>query len=154
MNQTLQFRESIIHFGRWHWMSCFWAGGFSGTISTQQHQSRASETFCALPIFKELQSLPLVPPAHVSGHSCERVTDEFHILPTGVREEAMGWTMTLKDDFGVIAWTRRAGNSLSLFLLLSLFSLSVQSDIVFPKDHHFSWKAGKMLNSSSSSSLL
>ena len=57
----------------------------------------------------------------------------------------MGWTMTLKDDFGVIAWTRRgAGNYLSLFLLLSLFSFSVQSDIVFPRDHHFSWKAGKM----------
>lgn len=57
----------------------------------------------------------------------------------------MGWTMTLKDDFGVIAWTRRgAANNLSLFLLLSLFSFSVQSDIVFPRDRHFSWKAGKM----------
>lgn len=56
----------------------------------------------------------------------------------------MGWTMTLKDDFGVIAWTRRAGNYLILFFLLSLFSIPVQSDIVFPKDHHFSWKTGKM----------
>ncbi|KAG8000762.1 Thrombospondin type-1 domain-containing protein 7B [Nibea albiflora] len=55
----------------------------------------------------------------------------------------MGWTMTLKDDFGVIAWKRRAGYYLSLFVLLSLFSFSVQSDIVFPKDHHFSWKAGQ-----------
>uniref|UniRef100_A0A3B5A609 Thrombospondin type 1 domain containing 7B n=1 Tax=Stegastes partitus TaxID=144197 RepID=A0A3B5A609_9TELE len=53
----------------------------------------------------------------------------------------MGWTMTLKDDFGVIAWTRRAGNYLSLFLLLSLFSIPAHSDIVFPKDHHFSWRA-------------
>lgn len=58
----------------------------------------------------------------------------------------MGWTMTLKDDFGVIAWTRRAGNYLSLFLFWSLFSFSVQSDIAFPKDHHFSWKAGKILH--------
>ncbi|XP_056290680.1 thrombospondin type-1 domain-containing protein 7B isoform X1 [Pseudoliparis swirei] len=55
----------------------------------------------------------------------------------------MGWTMTLKDDFGAIAWTRHAGSSLSLFLLLSLVSLSVQSDVVFTKDHHFSWKAGQ-----------
>ncbi|XP_029315244.1 thrombospondin type-1 domain-containing protein 7B isoform X2 [Cottoperca gobio] len=55
----------------------------------------------------------------------------------------MGWTMTLKYDFGVIAWTRRAGNYLSFFLLLSLFSITVQSDIVFPKDHNFSWKAGQ-----------
>ncbi|XP_047457726.1 thrombospondin type-1 domain-containing protein 7B isoform X2 [Mugil cephalus] len=55
----------------------------------------------------------------------------------------MGWTMTLKDDFGVIAWTRQAGNYLSLFLLLSLVSIPVRSDIVFPKDHHFSWKAGQ-----------
>eukprot|EP00064_Thunnus_orientalis_P002363 superscaffoldBa00000168_g2370 len=55
----------------------------------------------------------------------------------------MGWTMTLKDDFGVIAWTRRAGNYLSLFFLLSLFSIPVQPDIVFPKDHHFSWKTGQ-----------
>lgn len=61
----------------------------------------------------------------------------------------MGWTMILKDDFGVIAWTRRAGNYLSLFLLLSLFSIPVQSDIVFHKDHRFSWKAGKMIHSSS-----
>lgn len=61
----------------------------------------------------------------------------------------MSWTMTLKDDFGVIAWTRRAGSYLSLFLLLSLFAFSVPSDILFPKDHHFSWKAGKMFNYSS-----
>lgn len=58
----------------------------------------------------------------------------------------MGWTMILEDDFGVIAWTRRAGNYLSLFLLLSLFSVPVQSDFVFPKEHHFSWKTGKNLN--------
>lgn len=58
----------------------------------------------------------------------------------------MGWTMTLKDDFGVIAWTRRRGNNHILFLLLSLIFFSVQSDIVFPKDHHFSWKAGKTFN--------
>lgn len=56
----------------------------------------------------------------------------------------MGWTMTLKDDFGVIGWKRQAGYYLSLFVLLSLFSFSVQSDIVYPKDHNFSWKAGKM----------
>lgn len=31
--------ESVMHFGRWHWMSCFWAGGFSGTFPTQQSQS-------------------------------------------------------------------------------------------------------------------
>lgn len=55
----------------------------------------------------------------------------------------MDWTMTLKDDFGVIAWTWRAGNYLSLFLLLSVFSIPVQSDFVFPKGHHFSWKTGK-----------
>nr|XP_043874554.1 thrombospondin type-1 domain-containing protein 7B isoform X2 [Solea senegalensis] len=55
----------------------------------------------------------------------------------------MGWTMILKDDFGVIAWALRAGNYLSFLLLLSLFSSPVQSDIVFPKDHHFSWKAGQ-----------
>uniref|UniRef100_A0A3P9C4G4 Thrombospondin type 1 domain containing 7B n=1 Tax=Maylandia zebra TaxID=106582 RepID=A0A3P9C4G4_9CICH len=53
----------------------------------------------------------------------------------------MGWTMTLKDDFGVIAWTRQAGSYLSLFLLLSLFSISVRLDNVYPRDHHFSWKA-------------
>lgn len=56
----------------------------------------------------------------------------------------MGWTMTLKDDFGVIAWTRQAGSYLSLFLLLSLFSISVRLDNVYPRDHHFSWKAGKI----------
>ncbi|XP_039883311.1 thrombospondin type-1 domain-containing protein 7B isoform X1 [Simochromis diagramma] len=55
----------------------------------------------------------------------------------------MGWTMTLKDDFGVIAWTRQAGSYLSLFLLLSLFSISVRLDNVYPRDHHFSWKAGQ-----------
>uniref|UniRef100_A0A674ML26 Thrombospondin type-1 domain-containing protein 7A n=1 Tax=Takifugu rubripes TaxID=31033 RepID=A0A674ML26_TAKRU len=51
--------------------------------------------------------------------------------------------MTLKDDFGVIAWTRRAGNYLSLLLLLSLFSSSALSDIPFPKNQHFSWKTGQ-----------
>lgn len=55
----------------------------------------------------------------------------------------MGRTMTLKDDFGVIAWTWRAGNYLSLLLLLSLFSSSALSDIPFPKNQHFSWKTGK-----------
>ncbi|XP_034041977.1 thrombospondin type-1 domain-containing protein 7B [Thalassophryne amazonica] len=55
----------------------------------------------------------------------------------------MSWTMTLQDDFGVIAWTRRAGDCLILFFLLCIFSIPVQSDIVFPKDHHFSWKAGQ-----------
>lgn len=71
-----------------------------------------------------------------AGESCA--------LSSGVREEAMGWTMTVRDDLGVIAWTRRAGNHLSLFLLLSLFSLSVQSDVAFPREDRFSWKAGKM----------
>ncbi|KAM4608386.1 thrombospondin type-1 domain-containing protein 7B [Polymixia lowei] len=51
--------------------------------------------------------------------------------------------MILKDDFGVIAWTRRAGNYLSFFFLLSLIVIQVQSDIEFPKDHHFSWKTGQ-----------
>ncbi|XP_029967914.1 thrombospondin type-1 domain-containing protein 7B isoform X2 [Salarias fasciatus] len=55
----------------------------------------------------------------------------------------MGWTMTLKDDFGVIARTRRAGNYLSLFLLLCVFSIPVPADLVFPKDRHFSWRAGQ-----------
>lgn len=133
--------ESDMHFARWHSMSCFWAGGFSGTFSAQQHR-RPSPFFF---FFKELHvQSPLV-----SGHFCKWDADDFHVLPTGVREEAMGWTMTLKDDFGVIAWTRRAGSNLSLVLLVSLFSFSVQSDIVFPKDHHFSWRAGKMFNYSS-----
>ena len=60
----------------------------------------------------------------------------------------MGWTMTLKDDFGVISWTRQAVKLLSLFLLLSFVCIPVPSDIVLPKEHHFSWKAGKMLNDS------
>lgn len=55
----------------------------------------------------------------------------------------MDWTMTLKDDLGAIAWTRRAGNYLSLLLLLLLFSSSTLSDITYPKNQHFSWKAGK-----------
>ncbi|XP_061782034.1 thrombospondin type-1 domain-containing protein 7B isoform X1 [Nerophis lumbriciformis] len=55
----------------------------------------------------------------------------------------MSWTMTLKDDFGVIAWARRTGNFLSFFVLLSLFSVPVQSDIVFHMDHQFSWKTGQ-----------
>ncbi len=83
-----------------------------------------------------------------SGFSCSMFVSNmlmnFVFFLTGVREEAMGWTMTLKDDCGVIAWTRRVGNYVSLFLLLSLISFSVQSDIVLPKDHRFSWKAGKM----------
>lgn len=64
----------------------------------------------------------------------------------GVREEAMGWTMTRKDDLGVIARTWQAGNVLSLFLLLSFFSIPVHSDIILLKDHRFSWKAGTSLN--------
>lgn len=130
--------ESVTHFTRWHWMSCCWAGGSSETFSTSN-------------VFKEPQTISFPgfsDGPHVSGSFfffCEWNADEFPVLPTGVREEAMGWTMTLKDDFGVIAWTRRgAANNLSLFLLLSLFSFSVQSDIVFPRDRHFSWKAGKM----------
>lgn len=74
---------------------------------------------------------------------CKGDVHEFCCLPTGMKEEAMGRTMTLKDDFGVIAWTWRAGNYLSLFLLLSLFSSSALSDIPFPKNQHFSWKTGK-----------
>lgn len=74
---------------------------------------------------------------------CQRDVQEFFCLPTGMKEEAMGRTMTLKDDFGVIAWTWRAGNYLSLFLLLSLFSSSALSDVPFPKNQHFSWKTGK-----------
>jgi len=62
----------------------------------------------------------------------------------------MSWTMTLKDDFGVIAWTRQAGNFLNLFFLLSLFSIPVPSDIVLPKDRHFSWNAGKKIYQSPS----
>lgn len=102
-----------------------------------------SETFSTFHIFKNC-TLSLIHPTHVPGRFYKWVTDEFHLLPTGVREEAKDWTMTLKDDFGVIAWTWRAGNYLSFFLLLSLFSSPVQSDIVFSKDHHFSWKTGKM----------
>lgn len=103
---------------------------------------KVSETLCTFPIFKVLQTL--LSSGFLWFQVCEWDADEFSVFPTGVREEAMGWTMTLKDDFGVIAWTRRAGNYLSLFLLLSLFSFSVQSDIVFPRDHHFSWKTGKI----------
>uniref|UniRef100_A0A1A8PEM2 Thrombospondin type-1 domain-containing protein 7A n=3 Tax=Nothobranchius TaxID=28779 RepID=A0A1A8PEM2_9TELE len=55
----------------------------------------------------------------------------------------MGWTMTLKDDFGVIACTRQAGNFLIFFLALSSFSAPVHSDISLPNNHHFSWKAGQ-----------
>ncbi|KAM6984977.1 thrombospondin type-1 domain-containing protein 7B [Aplochiton taeniatus] len=53
----------------------------------------------------------------------------------------MGWTMILKDYFGVIARTWRAGNN--LFLLLSLLALQVHSDIDFHKDQHFKWKTGQ-----------
>ncbi|KAG7502166.1 hypothetical protein JOB18_015025 [Solea senegalensis] len=81
------------------------------------------------------------PTRNISGQITQR--DDWQSSFSGVREEAMGWTMILKDDFGVIAWALRAGNYLSFLLLLSLFSSPVQSDIVFPKDHHFSWKAGQ-----------
>ncbi|XP_074550525.1 thrombospondin type-1 domain-containing protein 7B [Halichoeres trimaculatus] len=54
----------------------------------------------------------------------------------------MIWTMTVTDAFGVNTWTWKAGTNFSFYLLWSLFS-SVQSDIVFYKDHHFSWKAGQ-----------
>lgn len=54
----------------------------------------------------------------------------------------MGWTMTVRDDFRVIAWTRRAGNHLGLLLLLTLLSLSVQSDIALPRERRFSWRTG------------
>lgn len=83
----------------------------------------------------------------VSGNVGTCDAGESCALSSGVREEAMGWTMTVRDDLGVIAWTRRAGNRLSLFLLLSLFSLSVQSDVAFPREDRFSWKAGKMPSS-------
>ncbi|CAJ1071311.1 thrombospondin type-1 domain-containing protein 7B [Xyrichtys novacula] len=52
-------------------------------------------------------------------------------------------TMTLKDAFGAVAWTQKTGTYLSLYLLLSLFVFTVHTDIVFSKDHHFSWKAGQ-----------
>ncbi|XP_061579008.1 thrombospondin type-1 domain-containing protein 7B [Cololabis saira] len=55
----------------------------------------------------------------------------------------MGWTMTLKDDFGVITWTWQTMKLLSLFLFLSLFSIPVPSENVLSKDHHFSWKPGQ-----------
>lgn len=64
------------------------------------------------------------------------------LAPAGVREKAMGWTMTARDDFRVIAWTRRAGNPLSLLLLLTLLSLSVQWDIALPRERRFSWRTG------------
>lgn len=143
--KNVHVSEGVKHLWRWHWMSFFWAGGFSGTLFFYTAASECLRPSPLSPFFKSCtQSFSLVPPAHVSGHFYVWVTDEFHVLPTGVREEAMGWTMILKDDFGVIAWARRTGNYLSLFLLLSLFSIPVQSDIVFPEDHHFSWKAGKM----------
>lgn len=66
---------------------------------------------------------------------------------TGVREEAeaKGWTMVLKNDLASPAWTQRARSSyLALLLLLSLHATQVvQSDIEFPRDHHFSWRAGR-----------
>lgn len=68
----------------------------------------------------------------------------FYFLPTGVREEAMDWTMSLRDDFGVNAWTQRAGISLDFLVLLTLFSIPIQADIVLHRDHHFSWKAGNL----------
>ncbi|XP_023806239.1 thrombospondin type-1 domain-containing protein 7B isoform X2 [Oryzias latipes] len=56
----------------------------------------------------------------------------------------MGWTMILKNDFGVIAWTRHTAKLVSLFLLLSLFTIPIPStDTVLPRDQHFSWKAGQ-----------
>ncbi|XP_024919574.1 thrombospondin type-1 domain-containing protein 7B [Cynoglossus semilaevis] len=55
----------------------------------------------------------------------------------------MDRTMVLKDDLRVDSWTPRAGHHLGFFVLLSLLSCSVQSDVVFSKDHHFSWRAGQ-----------
>lgn len=55
----------------------------------------------------------------------------------------MGWTMTLKDDFGVIAWAGGTGNYLSFFVLWSLLFIHVRTDIVFHMDHQFTWKTGK-----------
>ncbi|XP_056145668.1 thrombospondin type-1 domain-containing protein 7B [Lampris incognitus] len=55
----------------------------------------------------------------------------------------MGWTMILKDDCGVIAWTWRTGSHLPLLFLLSLVSTQVKPDMEFHKDHHFSWKTGQ-----------
>ncbi|XP_019738101.1 thrombospondin type-1 domain-containing protein 7B isoform X2 [Hippocampus comes] len=55
----------------------------------------------------------------------------------------MGWTMTLKDDFGVIAWAGGTGNYLSFFVLWSLLLIHVRTDIVFHMDHQFTWKTGQ-----------
>lgn len=94
------------------------------------------------PHFKD--GINLLHSAHLPSGLREWDTDAFHVPPTGVSEEAMDWTMSLTDDFRVTASIWRAGNYLGLFLLLSLCSLSVQSDTVSAKDHHFSWKTGKM----------
>ncbi|XP_041663347.1 thrombospondin type-1 domain-containing protein 7B [Cheilinus undulatus] len=55
----------------------------------------------------------------------------------------MSWTITLKDAFDGNPRTQRARTYLSLYLLLSLFFLSVQPDFVFSKDQQFSWKTGQ-----------
>lgn len=128
-------------------------GGFSGTFPSLQHTEslRPSSLLCSFSQLCSVQPTPLrlLLLWLFLFFFCEQDADSFCVLPTGVREEAMGWTMTLKDDFGVIAWTPRAGSHLSLLLLLSLFSFSVQSDIAYPKDRHFSWRAGRRFNYSS-----
>ncbi|XP_034549450.1 thrombospondin type-1 domain-containing protein 7B [Notolabrus celidotus] len=64
-----------------------------------------------------------------------------HTMP-GIHKGAMIWRMAVRDAFGFDAWIRQAGTYFSLYLLLPLYFL-VQSDIVFSKDHHFSWKEGQ-----------
>lgn len=54
--------------------------------------------------------------------------------------------MNVSDDFRVIAWTLRAGNHLGLLLLLTLLSISVQSDITLPRERRFSWRTGTNKN--------
>ncbi|CAL8267595.1 unnamed protein product [Lota lota] len=53
--------------------------------------------------------------------------------------------MVLEHDFAAGAWTQRVPSSyLALLLLLSLHATQVvQSDIEFPRDRHFSWRAGQ-----------
>lgn len=110
-------------------MPCFSAGAFNGRLFDWIFIKSYN-----------VQSPPLVP--YYLRPFLQGGAHEFPVFPSGLREEAMGWTMTLKDDFVRI---RRAEKYLSLFLLFSLFTLSVWSDITFPKDRHFLWKAGKTI---------